>query len=106
MDGMREGDDGDISALKFSVSPNFLRVLMLIESLLFIEIPTNDLVLYLARGLGLHGESGSQLKENPITMMYAVMYMTEKLFSKLQTNNQTFEVQSLNSVSVKQPIKP
>jgi hypothetical protein len=35
MDGMREGDDGVISALKFSVSPNFLRVLMLIESLLF-----------------------------------------------------------------------
>ena len=34
-DGMREGDDGVISALKFSVSPNFLRVLMLIESLLF-----------------------------------------------------------------------
>ena len=59
----------------------------IIESLLFIEIPTNDLVLYLARGLGLHGEPGSQLKENPITMMYAVMYMTEKLFSKLQTNN-------------------
>ena len=78
----------------------------IIESLLFIEIPTNDLVLYLARGLGLHGEPGSQLKENPITMMYAVMYMTEKLFSKLQTNNQTFEVQTLNNVSLKQIIKP
>jgi hypothetical protein len=38
-------------------------------------------------------------------MMYAVMYMTEKLFSKLQTNNQTFELQSLNSVTVKNLIK-
>jgi len=73
---------------RFLKSPNdLISQKSIIESLLFIEIPTNDLVLYLARGLGLLEESGSQLKENPITMMYAIMYMTEKLFSKLQTNN-------------------
>ena len=92
---------------KFLAAPNdLISQKSVIESLLFIEIPSNDLVLYLARGLGLIGESkGSQLKENPITMMYAVMYMTEKLFSKLQMNNLTFDVQSLSSVQVKNPAK-
>ena len=28
----------------------------IIESLLFIEVPSNELVLYLAKGLGLHGD--------------------------------------------------
>lgn len=92
---------------KFLAAPNeLISQKSVIESLLFIEIPTNDLVLYLARGLGLLCDSqGSQLKENPITMMYAVMYMTEKLFSKLHMNNLTFEVQSLTSVQVKNPPK-
>lgn len=85
---------------RFLTTPNeIISQKSVIESLLFIEIPANDLVLYLARGLGLHGhDADSQLKENPITMMYAVMYLTEKLFSKMQTNSLTFEVQNLSNV--------
>ena len=55
----------------------------IVESLLFIEISSNDLMLYLSRGLGLQGSNLSQLKDNPTTMMYAIMMMTEKLFSRL-----------------------
>jgi len=62
-----------------------------VESLLFIEISATDLMVYLSKGLGLHG-SPSQLTENPITMMYSIMMMTEKLFSRLQQNSTSFEV--------------
>jgi len=81
---------------KFLSTPNdTISQKSVVESLLAIEVSANDLVLYLAKGLGLHGNEPSQLKENPITMMYAIMYMTEKLFSKLHMNTLTFEGQSL-----------
>ena len=71
---------------KFLATPNdLISQKSIVESLLAIDVPCDDLVLYLARGLGLRNEP-SQLKENPISMMYAIMYMTEKLFSRLVLN--------------------
>ena len=46
-------------------------------------------MLYLKKGLAINDgeQTSSQLKENPITMMYAIMYMTEKLFSTLSIDS-------------------
>lgn len=86
---------------KFLTKPNeIISQKAVVESLLNIEIPETDLVLYLANGLGLiENEDLSdfsqpvQSSENPISMMYALLYMTEKLFAgKLAMQLQSFDI--------------
>lgn len=74
---------------RFLASPNDnISQKSIVHALLSIEVSANELMMYLKKGLAINDgeQTSSQLKENPITMMYAIMYMTEKLFSTLSVD--------------------